>query len=345
MKRLIILADGTWGSPNSRSPSNVLRLARACAQRQGKIEQVVFYDWGIASESAMGTEALSGKGIDKNIQDCYRFLVHNYTPGDELFFFGFSRGAYTVRSLCGLIRNSGLLLSIHAERIQEAYSLYRLRGKSAAPRSSKAAKFRASYCHADRTQIHFLGVWDTVGALGIPVPFWGSLGKRHFLFHDTALSSSVTHARHGLALDERREDFEPCLWQEKPCVDSKQVWFSGAHGDIGGGIESGFADTSLAWLAREAQACGLVLTHEAAITRLKDQSVRGQHAQPAKLRNSARGLFALRPKASRQIQGAIHRSAVTRYQQDIDNYRRRAQALKTLLASVDGDWNRLAIEE
>ena len=137
MKRLIILADGTWGSPNSRSPSNELRLARACAQRQGKIEQVVFYDWGIASESAMGTEALSGKGIDKNIQDCYRFLVHNYTPGDELFFIGFSRGAYTVRSLCGLIRNSGLLLSIHAKRIQEAYSLYRLRGKSAAQRRAR----------------------------------------------------------------------------------------------------------------------------------------------------------------------------------------------------------------
>ena len=117
------------------------------------------------------------------------------------------------------------------------------------------------------------------------------------------------------------------------------------HGDIGGGIESGFADTSLAWLTSEAQACGLELTHEAAITHLIDQSARGQHAQPAKLRNSARGLFALRPKASRQIQGAIHRSAVTRYQQDIDSYRRRAQALRTLLASVDGDWNRLAIEE
>ena len=155
----------------------------------------------------------------------------------------------------------------------------------------------------------------------------------------------MTHARHGLALDERREDFEPCLWQEKPSVDSKQVWFAGTHGDIGGGIESGFADTSLAWLASEAQACGLELIHEGAITHLIDQSARGQHAQPAKLQNSARGLFALRPKASRQIQGAIHRSAVTRHQQDIDSYRRRAQALSALLLSVDGDWNRLAIEE
>lgn len=343
MKRIIIFADGTWGSPDSRTPSNVLRLARACAARGDGVEQVVFYDWGIATETLLGREALSGGGIDKNIQDCYRFLVHNYAPGDELFFFGFSRGAYTVRSLGGLIRNSGLLQTIHSKRIQEAYSLYRQRGDRSAPNSVKAAAFRASYCHAERTRIHFIGVWDTVGALGIPVPFWGNLGKRHFLFHDTTLSSSVMHARHALALDERRDDFEPCLWRERPSVDSKQVWFSGTHGDIGGG-ESGFADTSLAWLVREAQACGLELAENSTIAQLVDRSARGHYAQPARLLNSARGLFALRTKSSRQIRGAVHRSAVTRHQQDIGGYRSQAQALSTLLASVNGDWNGLEIE-
>ena len=356
MKRLIVFADGTWGSPKSRIATNVLRLARSCASRgdkpkqddernAGNVEQVIFYDWGIGTESTLGSEALSGEGIDKNIQDCYRFLVHNYSQGDELFFFGFSRGAYTVRSLAGLIRNCGLLLKAHAERIPQAYALYRRRGAGSTPWSKRAAEFRAGYCHADRTQIHFIGVWDTVGALGIPVPFWGSLGKRHFLFHDTALSSNVSHARQALALDERRGDFEPCLWREHCEVDLKQVWFAGTHSDVGGGSGSGFADTSLTWLAAEAQTCGLVLAQDTPLGYLMSDAKEGKYSQPSKLLNSARGLFAVRPKQSRRVRGAIHRSAMVRYEQNIDDYQARAQALNTLLDSVDGDWNRLEIEE
>jgi len=138
MKRLIICADGTWGSPETKHPSNVVRLTRAIAtygfssgtsngqakdEQIEQIEQIVYYDWGIGTDADKHLAAITGAGIDKNIQDCYRFLVHNFAVGDELFFFGFSRGAYTVRSLAGLVRNAGILKSNKAERIPEAYAM------------------------------------------------------------------------------------------------------------------------------------------------------------------------------------------------------------------------------
>ena len=132
MKRLIICADGTWGSPETKHPSNVVRLTRAIAtygfssgtsNGQAKDEQIVYYDWGIGTDADKHLAAITGAGIDKNIQDCYRFLVLNFAVGDELFFFGFSRGAYTVRSLAGLVRNAGILKSNKAERIPEAYAM------------------------------------------------------------------------------------------------------------------------------------------------------------------------------------------------------------------------------
>lgn len=352
MKRIILCAEGTWGSPTSAHPSNVARLSRAVAPcttpkdpSEVMIEQVVFYDWGIGSETRSASAALTGNGIDKNIQDCYRFLAHNYSPGDEIFLFGFSRGAYTVRSLAGLIRNCGLVKSANAARIPEAYALYRRRGNASAPSSSKAAEFRQQYAHADRTEIQFIGVWDTVGSLGIPIPFWGTLDKRSFLFHDTALSSSVKHARHALALDERRSDFDPTLWQAKQGTTLKQVWFAGEHTDIGGGnADPSFADISLGWMAAEAQACGLALDLESELSRLVSRETQGHFSQPSTLRNAPRGLFAVRPKASRRVTGAIHLSAVQRHKKDIGGYRKQADALNAVLRAVDGDWNRIEIE-
>ena len=269
MKRLIICADGTWGSPETKHPSNVVRLTRAIASygfscgtpnEQAKDEQIVYYNWGIGTDADKHFAAITGAGIDKNIQDCYRFLVHNFALGDELFFFGFSRGAYTVRSLAGLVRNAGILKSKKAERIPEAYAMYRRRSRAASPDSLAAEDFRHQYCHADRTPLAFIGVWETVGTLGMPTPFWGSLNKRSFLFHDTALSSSVKTARHALALDERRSDFAPCLWQPKTGVDLKQSWFVGSHSDVGGGnANTALSTLALVWLASEAQSQGLRL--------------------------------------------------------------------------------------
>lgn len=108
MKRIVIFADGTWNSPEQGGSTNVLQMARAVRPVANGVAQVAFYDWGVGTDRKKLAGGISGAGIDKNIMDCYRFIVHNYNKGDKLFFFGFSRGAYTVRSLAGFIRKCGL---------------------------------------------------------------------------------------------------------------------------------------------------------------------------------------------------------------------------------------------
>jgi len=163
MKNIIICSDGTWQSPESDTSTHVLRLAEGIAPEDAAgNKQVVFYDWGVGSEGDKFSGGITGKGIDKNIQDCYRFVVHNYEPGDALYLFGFSRGAYTVRSLAGLIRNCGILRREHAEKVGHAYALYRNRGPASAPGRQKAETFRRNYAVADVSRIHFIGVFDTV---------------------------------------------------------------------------------------------------------------------------------------------------------------------------------------
>lgn len=140
MKNIIICSDGTWQSPESDTSTHILRIARGIAPEDAAgNKQVVFYDWGVGSDGNPLTGGATGNGIDKNILDCYRFLVHNYDDGDAVYLFGFSRGAYTVRSLAGLIGNCGILRREHAGKAAKAYSLYRRRSRASAPGSSKAA--------------------------------------------------------------------------------------------------------------------------------------------------------------------------------------------------------------
>ena len=190
MKRIVICADGTWNRPEQNlakdAPTNVLKLARAIKPEHDGVEQVVFYDWGVGSDVDPVAGGLFGAGIDKNIQDAYRFIVQNFESGDELYFFGFSRGAYTVRSLAGFIRNCGILRRTHAQLIHSAFELYRDRGKH--PDSVTARRFRKRCGCGHQPRIRFIGAWDTVGALGVPVSVLGFLNENH-LFHDTELSS------------------------------------------------------------------------------------------------------------------------------------------------------------
>src|SRR5579883_605079 len=173
MKRLVVCCDGTWQQLASPCPSNVIRLAQSVkATASDGTPQIVFYDEGIGTDS-QATKLLSGAtglGIDKNIQDCYRFLSLNYEPGDEIYLFGFSRGAYTARSLAGLIRNTGILKPDFIHLVNKAYDLYRDRNEYTAPNSDLMRAFRQNYSYEDITRIKFIGVWDTVGALGIPLP-------------------------------------------------------------------------------------------------------------------------------------------------------------------------------
>lgn len=339
MKRIAIFADGTWNAPVRGRASNVLQLARAVRPRAGGgIEQIAFYDWGVGTDRKKLAGGLSGAGIDKNIMDCYRFLVHNYHSGDELYFFGFSRGAYTVRSLAGFIRNCGLLRREHAGRIPDAYRLYRKRSKASGPNEAEAVRFRRDYAVADITPIEFVGVWDTVGALGIPVPFWGTLDKDEFLFHDTEPSKIIRHARHAVSIDENRGDFEPTLWSDKPGLDLKQVWFAGVHSDVGGGYkERGLSHCAAQWMIDEAAAFGFQIEPHLRDAIDPDFSDK-QH-------NERNGIYRLREELIRPVRDPLHVSVKKRWDADAHGYRRKSKALKRLLDSVGGDWSKIELAE
>jgi uncharacterized protein (DUF2235 family) len=336
MKRIAIFADGTWNSPEKGGATNVLHMARAVRPDVAGTKQVAFYDWGVGTDRKKLSGGLTGAGIDKNILDCYRFLVHNYDEGDQLFFFGFSRGAYTVRSLAGLIRNCGLLRRQHARRMPEAFRLYRKRTRASGPNEVVPTNFRRDYAVADITPIEFVGAWDTVGALGIPVPFWGTLNEREFLFHDTEPSKIMHPARHAVAIDENRQDFAPVLWSDKPNVDIRQVWFAGVHSDIGGGYrESGLSNCASQWMLGEASKFGLQFESHFLEAVLPDPADK-QH-------NQRKGIYLARGELVRTIQGPVHSSVKQRWDLDAHKYRRKSKALKRLLESVGGDWNRIDI--
>jgi len=268
-KRIVICSDGTWNIPDQMDhgevrPSNVAKIALSVSpQGADGMPQKVFYDKGVGTEWYDKIRGgISGVGISQKIKEAYQYLIDCYEDGDEVFLFGFSRGAYTVRSTVGLIRNCGLLKRENARKIDEAYDLYRRRDDKSKPSSVEAELFRRTYSHDIR--IKFIGVWDTVGALGIPVQKLDFLN--HLLnveFHDVNLSSYVDNAFQALAIDERREAFKPSIWERKdPDVKQRleQVWFSGVHSNVGGGYEnSELSDITFEWMREKARSCLLGL--------------------------------------------------------------------------------------
>ncbi len=274
-KRLVLCCDGTWNTPDETkksepAPTNVTKLALAVAGVDGSgIEQRMAYHRGVGTGNWDHlTGGAFGVGLSQGVMDTYRFIVENYDPGDELFFFGFSRGAFTARSTAGLVRNAGILRRENLSRIGDAYALYRSRQSTAHPSAIESELFRSSFSHriGDETvpRIRFIGVWDTVGALGIPLNGSRIIARfnRRWQFHDTALSSYVDAAFQALAIDEKRGPFRPTLWtgDVAPGQIVKQVWFPGVHCDVGGGYhETGLSDITLQWMADRAVEHGLVL--------------------------------------------------------------------------------------
>jgi uncharacterized protein (DUF2235 family) len=268
VKRLIVCCDGTWNRPDHvdqgvAAPTNVAKFALGLAAGDGEGNpQVLHYEAGVGTRPA---ERLLGGGLgvglSRNVQACYRFLVDAYEPGDELYFLGFSRGAFTARSTVGLVRNSGILLREHRHRVKEAYRLYRDPRRDTEPASIAARLFRRSFSNEPEA-IQFVGVWDTVGALGIPIDgFRPPLLSRLWRFHDTKLSRSVRHAYHALAIDERRRPFRPTVWEQQSGARDQtveQVWFAGVHCDVGGGYrDPALSEIPLLWMVEKARSCGL----------------------------------------------------------------------------------------
>ena len=276
MKRLVVCCDGTWNKPDNETITNVEKMARTVQsdpRATGAAYQLVYYVSGVGAGSYAADRLLGGAfgfGLFHNVIASYRFLAQNYEPGDEIFIIGFSRGAYTARSVAGMVGRVGLLtkLALVEERLPSAVHMYQRTDMPGGAFGASVDEFKHDHCHP--AKVNFLGVFDTVGALGVP-----GFMRHAPRFHDIQLSGQVLRARHALAVDETRLKFAPTFWEAPeepsgaPTEDErvKQVWFEGAHSDVGGGYrETGLSDTSLLWMAREAHDAGLVfdvplLTH------------------------------------------------------------------------------------
>jgi len=280
-QRIVVCCDGTWNSHDDPSPTNVFKLRGLVSPvAPDGTTQAVYYDNGVGTRGGWFrrlVDGATGHGLSENVREAYRALVDNYDPGDALFFFGFSRGAFTVRSLGGLIRNCGILRRDRRHLVDDAYALYRDRGESSAPDSDAAKRFRADNAVEDRTVIECISVWDTVGALGNPMIRHGLVSRR-LRFHDVKLSSSVRSAFQALAVDEHRKHFAPSIWEQQEHAAGQvleQVWFIGAHADVGGGYDSrDLSNIALEWLVRRAASRGLAIDERALEAFVGDGSVR-----------------------------------------------------------------------
>lgn len=258
MKKLILCCDGTWNTADQKTdgelcPTNVTKLGLRIAQHDAQgVPQVVYYHQGVGTGNWLDrvSGGAFGHGLEDNVYAVYRFLISNYEPGDQIFLFGFSRGAYTARSLGGMIRKCGIIRREFARRYFDAVALYR---SAVHPDDAEACSFRrdCSVAGDGTIPIKCIGVWDTVGALGIPLAGLRALTRKNYQFFDTELSGLVEYAFHALAIDEHREPFQPTLWDAvpKPGQTVEQVWFCGAHSDVGGGYpETQLSDIALEWM-------------------------------------------------------------------------------------------------
>jgi len=305
-KNIVILSDGTGQEGGRGRDTNVYKLFRMLEDRTE--HQIVFYDQGIGTESRKILGSIAGAGFSENLLQCYQFIYDNYNAGDKIFLFGFSRGAATVRSLANFIHYFGVLPKSRPKLVKLAYKIYKAgieeretstvehenkvpeesapqeltdRGmqsltelQDAVIRGTPLNKMAEQFVHAHPNQwaaIDFLGVWDTVPALGFPgavidtfvnyVPGW-----KH-RYHDFRLHPSVKNAYHALSIDDDRKWFHPTIWDayNKDYQKVEQVWFSGSHTDVGGGFrEPGLSDISLEWMVQKAVAHGLKLHLRAA---------------------------------------------------------------------------------
>lgn len=259
----VIIIDGTMSSLQEGYETNAGLTYRLLAEL-GRVPNLsLYYEAGLQWEDwRRAPDVITGRGINRQIRRAYGFLASRYRAGDRIFLFGFSRGAYAVRSLAGMIDRIGLLKAEAATHraVRDVYRHYENN-----PDSQAARDFVRLYCH-DEARVEMVGVWDTVKALGLRLPFlWMFTGA--YDFHSHRLGRSIRNGFHALALDETREVFSPILWQDTHRGEDQrieQVWFRGAHGDIGGQL-GGFdaarplSNIPLVWMLGRAEECGLAL--------------------------------------------------------------------------------------
>lgn len=308
MKRIVIFIDGTRNKPDAEHPTNVVRLAQSIKHDEGgdedtprRMKQIVLYSTGVGSGQgntllARETDKIFGGalgwGLTAIIVNAYRELMFVYEPGDEIMVFGYSRGGFAARSLVGLIRSCGIMERASLRYVPEAIKRYRSMDDDRHPNADAMHEFRLEHSprittsQKERTwreenghdiasviplRIAFLGVWDTVSAMGLPeiVPLskWTNVEYR---FHDAQLSSMVEAARHAISIDERRKLYPSYPWSNMVDLTLEydrrfrpthlQQWFPGNHGSVGGGGEiTGLSSIALHWVALGAREAGLAI--------------------------------------------------------------------------------------
>lgn len=257
----VIILDGTMSSLEPGEETNAGLTYRLLQEMNGDV--TLFYEAGVQWQNWRSTlDVMMGRGLNRQIRRAYGFLASRYRPGDRIFLMGYSRGAFAVRSLAGIIDRVGLLrASCATERnVRQVYRLY-----EANPDGDAAQAFSDGYCYS-QVEIEMVGVWDTVKALGLRLPVLWRLTEDRHAFHNHHLGHSVKHGFQALALDETREVYQPVLWE---CPDgwggrAEQMWFRGAHGDIGGqlgGVDAArpLANVPLVWMLEKVEGCGLPL--------------------------------------------------------------------------------------
>lgn len=259
----IVIVDGTLSLLEEGKETNAGILYKLLNEMKPRTDLTVYYHRGIQGEGLQKwVNVAAGLGISLSIAAGYKQLSRRYNPGDKIMLFGYSRGAYSVRSLAGMIARIGLLRKEHVttKRINRAYRHYQ-----ALHSTSAARAFTRAYCH-ENVVIEIVGVWDTVKALGLPYPVLWRFAPMATEFHDHRLSSSISNAFQALALDETRKAYRPILWDNIPDYNGRveQVWFSGAHADIGGHINGSkesrkLSNIPLIWMLKRAEICGMPL--------------------------------------------------------------------------------------
>jgi uncharacterized protein (DUF2235 family) len=272
-KRLALFLDGTWNTVSDNT--NVWRMrALIAAQSADGAEQRAYYSTGLGTKFGERLRGGAfGRGINTAIISAYEWLIENYADGDEIFIFGFSRGAYTARSLSGFIAKCGLLQSGAPLGVNQLYKRYRTKDMRTIM-TLHEAQSRADFSdeetwmlnYARVVPIKFVGIYDTVGALGVPFPLFRKLFGGTYQFLNTGLRVTNDYAFHAIAIDEHRKPFSPTLWTTKNAVNARprplekteQRWFVGAHSNVGGGcFTDPLAQRPLDWLAGKAESLGL----------------------------------------------------------------------------------------
>jgi uncharacterized protein (DUF2235 family) len=286
--RIALFLDGTWNTLNDNT--NVWRMKSLC--RVGA-DQLCYYSAGVGTQRGERLRGgMFGYGLDDEVIDAYEWLMEHYDPGDRVFIFGFSRGAFTARSLSGFISKCGLLKPGSPLSLNQLYARYRKGALAHTIRDLKNHEIPGLELEDEWLKeysmaipIAFQGVYDTVGALGVPMGPFARVSQSKYAFLETDLRINDDFAYHALAIDEHREAFAPTLWMKtvqtgaatfapRKLSDVEQRWFVGAHADVGGGYESGLlAQVPLKWLMQKAASHGLQFKDTVNIDGNEDRAV------------------------------------------------------------------------